>query len=270
MKADVIAHLSDLHFGAEDPALKGPLAADIAAAQPDVVAVSGDLTQRAKTREFVAAHAWLRELPGAKVTVPGNHDVPFWDVMRRTVGPLERYRRVLQTEPDSEWGDDTLLVLGINTARSLTLSAGRISEGQIERVRSRLVSDGRRRTRVLVAHHPFVAAHHGLVGRGRSAITAFAEAGLDLVLAGHHHAVFAGSLGDWHVGLASSVLVSHASTALSHRRRGEANGWTRIEATKDTIAFDVREWDGSRFRSAKQASFVRTAGGWVVDAPPSA
>lgn len=263
MRAEVIAHLSDLHFGAEDPSLTEPLAEDIAAALPTVVAVSGDVTQRAKPIEFAAAKMWLEGLPGAKVIVPGNHDVPLWDVLRRAVRPLERYRRLLDAETDPVWEDDRLLVIGVNTARSLTISRGRISDEQVASIRARLGADQPRRTRVLVAHHPFIPARHGLVGRGRGAIDAFASAGLDLVLAGHHHTVFAGSLGDWHVGLASSVLVSHASTALSHRRRGEANGWTRIAVTRETIAFDVREWNGTRFHSASHAKFRRATSGWL-------
>lgn len=262
MRAETIAHLSDLHFGAEDPALTEPLAEDIAAALPSVVAVSGDVTQRAKPIEFAAAKLWLEGLPGAKVIVPGNHDVPLWDVLRRTVRPLDRYRRLLDAETDPVWEDERLLVIGVNTARSLAISHGRISEEQVSRIRARLGADQPRRTRVLVAHHPFVAARHSLVGRGRRAIDAFATAGLDLVLAGHHHTVFAGVLGEWHVGIASSVLVSHASTALSHRTRGEPNGWTRIDVAGETIAFDVREWNGTRFHSAKHATFRRTGGGW--------
>lgn len=258
-----IAHLSDLHFGAEDAAIAHALEDDLAAAAPNLIAVSGDVTQRARPREFDAARAWIDRLPGAKVVVPGNHDVPLWDVVRRAVRPFERYRRAFG-ELEPLWEDDELLVMGVNTARSMTISSGRINESQVERVRERIAEDAARRLRVVVAHHPFVEAHHGVVGRGHSAMREFAEAGLDLVLAGHHHTVFTGLLGDWHVGLTSSMLVSHASTALSHRRRGgEKNGWTRIDVEPDQIAFHVREWDGTRFLLAKEACFRRAGSRWL-------
>lgn len=258
-----LAHLSDLHFGAEDRRLAHLLAKDLELANPDVIAVSGDVTQRARSREFAAAREWIESLPGAKVVVPGNHDVPLWNLLRRTVRPFEAWRRAFG-EPEPLWEDDAMLVIGVNTARSLTISAGRIDDEQVGRVRRRLEADSSRRVRVIVAHHPFVEAHHRIVGRGHRVMRELAEAGLDLVLAGHHHAAFTGSLGDWHVGLASSMLVSHASTALSHRRREEHdNGWTRIDVEPERIAFQVREPAGDGFVTAKSAYFRREARGWT-------
>jgi len=259
-----IAHLSDLHFGAEDATLAKHLAADVAAAEPTVVAISGDLTQRARTHEFTAAKAWLDTLPGAKVVVPGNHDVPLWNVLRRAFAPLSRFRQILESEPDPVWSDDGLLVLGVNTARSGTISGGRISPSQVACVRAQLETKGTGRLRVLVAHHPFApTARHSIVAGGPSAIADFADAGLDLVLGGHHHVPFAGDLAEWHVGLASTVLVSHAATALSPRVRGHANGWTRITVQGHRVSFDVREFVAGKFRSATGASFRRTSTGWL-------
>ena len=259
-----IAHLSDLHFGAEDRELAEHLAADVAEAKPTVIAISGDLTQRARSREFAAAKAWLDAIPGAKVIVPGNHDVPLWNVVRRALSPLSHFRRILQADTDPVWSDDGLLVLGVNTARAGTISGGRISGRQVARVCRQLETEGIGRLRVLVAHHPFAATErHSVVGGARVALTAFAEAGLDLVLGGHHHVPFAGQLGDWHVGLASTMLVSHAATALSPRVRGHANGWTRIAVQGHRLSFDVREWVDGRFRTAASASFRRTATGWL-------
>lgn len=259
-----IAHLSDLHFGAEDRELAGHLAEDVAQAKPTVIAISGDLTQRARTHEFSAAKEWIDGIPGAKVIVPGNHDVPLWNVLRRALSPLSRFTRILETETDPVWSDDGLLVLGVNTARSGTISGGRISDEQVARVRRNLETRGIGRLRVLVAHHPFAPTdRHSIVGGGHSAMAAFARAGLDLVLGGHHHVPFAGELGEWHVGLASTVLVSHAATALSPRVRGHSNGWTKIAVQGNRVSFDVREWVEGRFRSATSASFRRTASGWT-------
>ena len=259
-----IAHLSDLHFGAEDGQLVQPLAEDVAAAAPTVVAVSGDLTQRARPHEFSAARAWLDRLPAPSVVVPGNHDVPLYDLFRRTLHPLSRFRRYVHADPDPVWHDDRLLVLGVNTARSAVVSSGRVSTRQIDLVHGRLDALGEGRARVLVAHHPFApSTAHGMVGRGKLALRRFAAAGLDLVLAGHHHLGFSGELSEWHVGLASSVLVSQAGTALSHRRRGDANEWTLIALDdRSRAAFTVRSWDGRRFRTTLETRFRRTRGRW--------
>src|SRR5512144_1168606 len=87
-----IAHLSDLHFGREDPVAVEALLEDLARVRPSLVAVSGDLTQRARVREFERARTFLRRLPWPWLAVPGNHDVPLLDVLRRFVSPLDRFR----------------------------------------------------------------------------------------------------------------------------------------------------------------------------------
>ena len=89
----VLVHLSDLHFGRVDERLLDPLVAAVTAARPDVVVISGDLTQRAKRPEFEAARAFIARLPGPRVIVPGNHDVPLYNVVDRFLRPLARFRR---------------------------------------------------------------------------------------------------------------------------------------------------------------------------------
>ena len=68
---------------------------------PDLIAISGDLTQRAREREFVQAQAFLHTLPDPKIVVPGNHDVPLYNIVARFLAPLERYKRIvsMETEP---------------------------------------------------------------------------------------------------------------------------------------------------------------------------
>lgn len=93
-----IAHLSDLHFGREDPALIPVLLEDIRGASPDIVVVSGDLTQRARRREFAAARSFLNRISFPLLVVPGNHDIPLFDVVRRFARPLHRYRCYISDE----------------------------------------------------------------------------------------------------------------------------------------------------------------------------
>lgn len=258
-----IAHLSDLHFGTEDPEIAGALAEDLRRERPTVIAVSGDVTQRAREEEFLAARAWLDSLPAPAVVVPGNHDVPLWNLPRRLLRPLAAWSSAFDGD-EPEWHDEQLLLLGVNTARSGVVSAGRVNQGQIDRVKRSLSKLGDGRLRVIVAHHPFAPGpRHGLVGRHGVALAAFACAGLDLVLAGHHHVGFAGDLRDWHVGLTRSMLVSHAGTAFSHRRRGAENAWTRIDVSApDRIRFEVHGWSGTRFRPTSSVAFHRAGDHW--------
>ena len=106
-----IAHVSDLHFGREDPALVAALQEDLKGAAPDLVAVSGDLTQRARRREFEAARDFLQALGMPMLAVPGNHDIPLFDVARRLLRPLDRYRQYIHADDNPFYVDAELAVL---------------------------------------------------------------------------------------------------------------------------------------------------------------
>src|SRR3569832_1650921 len=93
-----IAHISDLHFGRTDSAVLEGLKRAIVESKPDIVVVSGDLTQRAKRQEFVAAKRFLDALPRPQIVVPDNHDVPLYNVMARWLTPLTRFRRYISKD----------------------------------------------------------------------------------------------------------------------------------------------------------------------------
>src|SRR5438105_13800532 len=126
-----IVHLSDLHFGRTDDALLTPLASVIAKLAPDLIAVSGDLTQRARTAEFQAARAFLDRLPKPQIIVPGNHDVPLHNIVARFTRPLAKYQRYMTADLEPFYADDEMAVLRINTPRSLTFRRGRFHETHI-------------------------------------------------------------------------------------------------------------------------------------------
>ncbi len=90
-----IAHISDLHFGTEDPMVATGLLEDLADYQPDLAAVSGDLTQRARHSEFIAARNYLAQIAAPKIIVPGNHDIPLYNILRRWLAPLQNYHETI-------------------------------------------------------------------------------------------------------------------------------------------------------------------------------
>src|SRR5205085_1891558 len=142
-------------FRRTDDALLTPLASVIAKLAPHLVAVSGDLTQRARTTEFQAARAFLDRLPEPQIVVPGNHDVPLHNVFTRFIGPLDKYRRYITGDVEPFYADDEIAVLGINTARSLTFKRGRINSTQIDRAKTRLCALDPKIIKIIVTHHPF-------------------------------------------------------------------------------------------------------------------
>jgi 3',5'-cyclic AMP phosphodiesterase CpdA len=265
-----LVHLSDLHFGRVDDALLAPLRAQIEAVAPDVVVVSGDLTQRAKSEEFEAARAYLDTLPGPQIIVPGNHDISLYNVFRRFVQPLKRYKRYITDDLDPIHVDDQIAVLGINTARSLTFKDGRINEEQVAKMREELAGLDPAITRIVVTHHPFDlprnAKDDDLVDRAPMAMAAFAECGVDLLLAGHLHLSHADSTAERYPFSEYAALVIQAGTATSTRARGEVNSFNVIRVDQARVEVDRYGWDAqaARFSKMTTEAFTRSGGVWAA------
>lgn len=266
-----IVHLSDLHFGRVDPALLDPLARAVAACAPDLVVVSGDLTQRARTRQFRAAAAYLRTLPLPQLVVPGNHDVPLYDVLRRFLAPLTRFRRYIDSEEFPYHQDAEIAVIGINTARSLTFKGGRINREQVAEVERRFRGLPEAVTRIVVSHHPFDIPAHGdegdLVGRAGMAMQAFSGCGVDLFLSGHlHHSHAANTAARYDID-GYAALVVQAGTATSTRGRGEANAFNVLRIGAADMALETQAWAADRgaFQPFAQQHFHYAHGsGWAA------
>ena len=267
-----LVHLSDLHFGRTDAAVIEPLIARIAAIRPDVVVVSGDLTQRARSREFVEARAFLDRLPAPQIVVPGNHDVPLYRVGERFLSPLGKYRRFVSDELAPLFVDDEIAVLGVNTARSLTFKGGRINEAQIAAIHAHFDSLPAALTKIVVTHHPFdlpgEAGDADLVGRAGLAMAAFASCGVDLLLAGHFHTSHVGETSQRHPLPGYSALVVQAGTATSTRGRGEANAFNVLRVQRDRVAVERQVWqpEAGAFAIGRTETFRRQASRWTETA----
>jgi len=245
-----LVHLSDLHFGRVDEALLAPLAARVKALAPQVVVVSGDLTQRARAAQFAAARRFLDELPRPQVVVPGNHDVPLYDVWARFTSPLAKFRRYVTADLEPAYVDDEIAVVGINTARSLAFKEGRLGLGQIERARQKLCASPPRAVRVVVTHHPFDLPpgheERRVVGRATAAMKAFARCGADIFLSGHLHTSHTSASAERYRIEGHSALVVQAGTATSTRGRGEANSFNVLRISSSHVAVERYAWDAAR------------------------
>jgi 3',5'-cyclic AMP phosphodiesterase CpdA len=267
-----LVHLSDLHFGAHDPRLVEAVGASIDELKPDLVVISGDFTQRATTEQFKEACRFLERLRenGHEVLgVPGNHDIPLYDVLRRFLSPLTRYRRFI---------DDTLCpfielsgvaVLGINTARSLTFKDGRISEDQVEFIREAFARTSEDVVRVLVTHHPLFELKVGeqverAIGRQDMALDAIEESGVDMLLAGHAHHASSQDAGDL-VTRSGGVLVVQAGTATSTRVREQEQSFNTIDIVhEEDVTITVNAWNGNSFEPADAQRYHWQDGRWRI------
>ncbi len=264
-----LVHLSDLHFGAHDDRLVAGVEQSVAELQPDLVVISGDFTQRARTEQFKEACEFLDRIrhTGVEVLgVPGNHDVPLYDVLRRFLSPLTRYRRYI---------DDTLCpfhelpgvaVLGLNTARSLTFKDGRISEAQVAFIRESFARTPSESFRVLVTHHPLFALQVGdeitpAIGRHELALDAVQDAGVDMLLAGHNHHASSHDAGDL-VTRAGGTLVVQAGTATSTRVREQDQSFNTIDIGEGAVTVTVNTWRNDQYCPADAQRYQWEEGRW--------
>jgi 3',5'-cyclic AMP phosphodiesterase CpdA len=264
-----LIHLSDLHFDRVDYSLVEPLIQTISELAPDVVVVSGDLTQRARSAQFKEAREFLDALPSPQIIVPGNHDVPLYNVFKRFFQPLDKYKRFITDDLEPFHADEEIAVLGINTARSLTIKDGRVNEEQIAMIRARLcvLDDGV--TKILVTHHPFdLPEGHDeddLVNRAELAMDALVKCGADVLLAGHLHVGHTGHSSTRYKIAGHNALIISAGTATSTRARGETNSFNVLRIKHPYIQVERRSWQADRaiFTISSTEYFNHTKDGWT-------
>ncbi len=265
----ILAHLSDIHFGRVDYATVQPLIDAVTKLRPDLVAVSGDLTQRARTAEFREARTFLDALPKPLIVVPGNHDVPLHNLFARFVQKLDKYREYITPDLEPSYTDDEIAAFGINTARSATIKNGRVSRSQIARIHHRLCASGERKVKIVVTHHPFElppeAENGAIVGRAHAAMTSLASCGADLFLAGHLHLGFTSGTALRYRIAGHSALVIQAGTATSTRGRGEANSFNVIRIDYPSVSVERYSWNESAavFQAGPAEWFRREGRSWM-------
>jgi len=257
-----IALCADLHFGSVPMGLEESLRDAMGAEHPDVIVVAGDLTLRARRREFEAAKAWLAALETPALVLPGNHDLPYFNLLQRFADPYHRFHQASATPhlmPVFEGGGGA--VLGFNTTRSwqphLRWQEGAARRRDIAAAEAELAAMPAGIFKAVAAHHPFLRVpdepRARPVRRAGEALRAFARSGVALLMSGHTHRSFAFET-EVH---GQKIVALGAPTALSSRMRGEANGFWIVEA--DAAAIVCRLWlrQETRFAPSATKSFAR-------------
>ena len=275
-----IAHISDIHFGAEDPPAVAAVAKDLLAWRYDLLVVSGDFTQRARPSQFRAAMEFLKQFPQPHLYVPGNHDVPLYDVFSRFLNPVGRFRRYVTRELRPVFRDDQMAVVGLNTARPFSWTwdgfwkDGWISQEQLANVTALEASVPPEIFKIVVTHHPFIPPMrdrpHGIIRGAPRALATLEAVGVEVLLAGHLHMNYSGDVRTHHEATKRSILSIQAGTACSHRRRDEPNAYNRlvIEGAaidgieRDRVTVQVRKCEGDGFEDGARVVYEKFETGW--------
>lgn len=256
-----IFHCSDLHFGPLHLPRLAQGALDLVAdRRPDLVVVSGDLTQRAKPEQFRQAREFVDSLPVPSLVVPGNHDVPMFRVWERVFDPFGAYRRHFSRELEPVYRDEEMLVVGINTAFNWTIQDGRIKLARLLEVGEIFAAVPDSIFKVVVAHHHLIPPPNfgtqRVLANAYEAIDVFSTASVDLILSGHQHQAYIGNSEEFYPKGRPPVVILHSGTTTSSRGRGgerEKSTCNWIEVDERSMAVSHLRWQPRLERFAEQS-----------------
>ncbi len=265
-----LAHISDVHFGRiADPQIVDALIEQVNASEVDAVVVSGDLSQRARPREFAAARDFIQAFESPVLVVPGNHDVyPWWHPIKRWWKPLQRYRDMIQRDLSPSIEQPGLRILGINSAHGRTIKGGRIGEEERQRITDYFSAQPDDVFRVLVLHHHLIKLKmersHDIARHARATLQTALRQKVDLILCGHLHISHVEPIelsgGD------HQIVIASAGTATSDRGRGsnQSTNYYNLVAV-DEAGFVITEYRfaerSSRFEEERKHRFKRRTEG---------
>ncbi|HEY0942202.1 MAG TPA: metallophosphoesterase [Steroidobacter sp.] len=249
----VLLQISDTHFGTEQTLVMAALLRLASELQPSLVILSGDVTQRARRAQFDAARSFFDRIARqALIAIPGNHDIPLFNVIARMFHPYAGFERVFGPDLEPEWQDEQLMVLAVNTTRPSRHKDGEVSAEQIQRVSRRLATATREQLRIVVTHQPVHVlrdseTHNRLHGH-REAIKAWSDAGADIIMGGHIHLPYIAPLHEDHADVHRRCWVVQAGTAVSSRIRARHPNSVNVISRADPKTVFAERWDYSAER----------------------
>lgn len=239
-----IVHCSDLHFGRNDEVLVNLMIKKINQSKPDLVVVSGDLTERATEKQFKKAKAFLDKIPFKKLVIPGNHDVPLYNIYYRFLKPFVRYKKYISQDLGPKYEDDEIIVQGINTARSFAFTRGKIRETSIAEIAEHF-EDSPNKFKILVTHHPFILVPdfpvRDFLRRRKFFFKKIKNYLPDLILSGHYHYSYTGQIKRKYLPKGKKVAVSLTGSSFSTRTRKQINSYNIIQISGEK--FKIKRYD---------------------------
>lgn len=243
-----LLQISDPHFGTEQPHVVHALRRLARSLRPELIVFSGDITQRARRTQFTAARRFAAGLGAPVLAVPGNHDIPLFNIVARIVSPYGNYMSAFGGNLEPEYDSDTFLVVCTNTTRPARHKDGEISCAQIARVCARLRQATPEQVRIVVTHQPVLAIRKedeaNLLHGHETAVRVWSHAGADIIMSGHIHLPYVRSLAERFSDLPRRTWCVQAGTAVSWRIRGDVpNSINVLRHARGDPACRVERWD---------------------------
>lgn len=265
----IIAHLSDTHFGTEVPEVVSSLREYIRALKPDIAVISGDLTQRARASQFEAAQQFAQSLGVTTLLLPGNHDIPLYDIFTRFTNPYRLYKKFCGRR-QMFWCNSNLGILCLDATNPFRHTRGKLDLSETRRLLSNARQEMPNDAHFLVAvHQPLVVTMPQDIGEAlinaADVAALFSEYRVDAVLSGHVHMPYIATTTQHFKNLTRGFILSTAGTALSHRTRpGAPNSFNLIELNEGRLQLSVQAWalENKSFEQIKVMEFISETRGW--------
>lgn len=228
-----IAQISDSHFGTVKPGVREGLIQTLKELKPDLILLTGDITQRARAQEFKEASEFVAQLkPTPLIAVPGNHDIPLFNLWGRLIQPYSNFKKLFknQLEKDFVFGD--VVIKGLNSTSRYRHIQGAFDLRRLDR----RLREKKWQAKVHIAafHHPLDCAktqdEKNLLRDNEKAIELFSHHQVDLLLGGHIHDPFVSLSSQRYPNTKRVMIIGVAGTCTSSRTRsGAPNSFNLIE-----------------------------------------
>ena len=264
-----LIHLSDLHVGKVNEKVKQSLLRDLKHEKPSLIVISGDSVQGESERYFRAACELIEQFPSPTFIVPGNHDIPSYNLARRFYDPFRNYHKYLCRSLSPIYEHEPVVVIGLSSVHAWRLNFvdGTLYPKQLRYLRETLKRYSSDWLKIVVFHHPCVIPPENkrkkfLIKRYRRILDCLFENKVDLVLSGHfhHHCII--DAAEYHGVPERSLLVSIVSTTISTRIRHYPNSYTLIALNSSEIRFQPRVWDTEKFEPQTQEVYQKVNSHW--------
>lgn len=265
-----IAQISDTHFGTEIPAVLEALKVSLGNQKPDLIILSGDITQRARRHQFEKARHFIDSLPCRTLTIPGNHDLPLYDVLTRFTNPYRHYRRIFGEREFSDF-QGQIGIVGLDATGPWRHKQGQLDPAHVESLLTTARETiGAYGTLIVAVHQPLLTAWREdrteeMIGESKVA-ELFSRLRVDAVLSGHVHVPLICTSEKAYTTLPYAFVHSGAGTACSHRtREGKPNSYNLLQVKDGMITVERYDFSSvaGRFKRDETLSFLRTKKGWM-------